>query len=104
MGNEEKILCEHCGYRMECEEQMREKLIELLREGCSAGEGCSDKTCFDCFADILIANGVTVRKKGDWEFCHHYHSCSECGHIVGLISSLNFCPNCGADMRGEEHE
>lgn len=44
--------------------------------------------------------------KGDWQFetdgrgnCWHEYECSECGfHSKGGKS--NFCPNCGADMRG----
>lgn len=28
------------------------------------------------------------------------HQCSECGHIQSKDSSRNFCPSCGADMRG----
>lgn len=43
---------------------------------------------------------------GDWQFetdgrgnCWHEYECSECGfHKKGGKS--NFCPNCGADMRG----
>ena len=28
--------------------------------------------------------------------------CSECGEVVEV--QYNFCPNCGADMRGEQNE
>ena len=27
--------------------------------------------------------------------------CSECGYRVMRYNNTNFCPNCGADMRGE---
>lgn len=47
------------------------------------------------------------RKKGKWEIyvismldgedCR----CSECGK-TGCVPYWNYCPNCGADMRGEE--
>lgn len=48
--------------------------------------------------------------KGDWQFetdgrgnCWHEYECSECGfHSKG--SKSNFCPHCGADMRGKENE
>ena len=31
-----------------------------------------------------------------------YGICSECGFKQSLSGKLNFCPNCGADMREEE--
>ena len=57
------------------------------------------------------AKGGTVRSyhitewlKGHWieqeDDYHHYWECSECGMGVGLDDIRNFCPNCGADMRG----
>lgn len=31
--------------------------------------------------------------------------CDQCGWIIEeYVGDYNFCPNCGADMRGEEHE
>ena len=46
------------------------------------------------------------RRKGKW-IDEIY--CSECGWVnevepgfIGLVKCFNFCPNCGADMRGEE--
>lgn len=69
-----------------------------------------------------IANGVkdmpTIepkRKKGKWipqdhnksngmvsTLVFYYPKCSECGHSGNY--DMNFCPNCGADMRGEQNE
>lgn len=44
------------------------------------------------------------RPKGEWieqeDDYHHYWERSECGMGVGLDDVRNFCPNCGADMRG----
>ena len=31
-----------------------------------------------------------------------YGICSECGFEQGISKYLNYCPKCGADMRGEE--
>ena len=59
------------------------------------------------------------RKKGRWikatgmmppEF-HGHHCCSECGNFANMEPPFGnredlskFCPNCGADMRGEANE
>ena len=98
----------------------REKLIELIRSGVACpidrdpfGEsckGCPYEDVTDCdferLADALIANGVTVRERGRWEdvalrFTQVKEKCNVCGGIV-YAHGFNFCPNCGADMRGEE--
>jgi hypothetical protein len=36
----------------------REKLIEILRTSCAVGKNCH-KSCIECTADHLLANGVT---------------------------------------------
>lgn len=48
---------------------------------------------------------IEERKKGEWiKMPYHVTECSECGFsledwIQGAF--YNYCPNCGADMRGE---
>ena len=49
---------------------------------------------------------VVERKKGKWEKHHddvvYWWQCSECQCVTFYEDALtNFCPNCGADMRGE---
>lgn len=68
-------------------------------------------------ADYLIANGVVVREKGEWKPVKYNAHCS-CGKSYGTYHyecqvchrvsyaqpyGLNFCPNCGADMRKGEN-
>lgn len=55
-----------------------------------------------------IVSKVEGRKKGKW-IDNTY--CSECGFVnevesgfIGPVNSFNFCPNCGADMRGMEND
>ena len=63
--------------------------------------------------DKAIDNAPTVepeRKKGMWKISYADHEafgvkpffryCSECHGTT--VHKYNFCPNCGADMRGEE--
>lgn len=39
---------------------MREKLIELLKECCNNGTECT-KSCFECLAAGIVANGMTIQ-------------------------------------------
>lgn len=76
----------------------REKLIAMMEEAyyCSIEE----------LADHLLANGVVVREKGEWEKqeltgCEPFYECSVCRKIHD--QDYNFCNNCGADMRKGEN-
>lgn len=60
-----------------------------------------------------IISKVTERKKGEWKVEEwtgdFYYECSECKEVFRLFDETlqdlyNFCPNCGADMRGEQNE
>lgn len=51
------------------------------------------------------------RKKGKWIIKGEYIDCSVCGHekwsrvpYENLVKRFNFCPNCGADMRGDQND
>jgi len=58
--------------------------------------------------ESLIDNAPTIeRPQGEWlePFEYRgktYHKCTHCHISSELILIDNFCPNCGADMRGEE--
>lgn len=61
----------------------------------------------DEIADHLIANGVTIQKRGRWlqEGNAVYmwrHNCSLCGDpVYNKIKPYNYCPSCGAKMNEE---
>lgn len=51
------------------------------------------------------------RKTGRWKmesdpygFFEEIPVCSECGCTTEMRKTYNFCPNCGADMRGEQDD
>lgn len=86
----------------------REKLIALMEEAyyCSIEE----------LADHLLANGVVVREKGEWEsywdvaYLSERYRCSRCKEDAPTKAETMhdqllkpFCPNCGADMRKGEN-
>lgn len=109
----------------------REKLIELLGDVQRCGEDYTDYEIYGMripdtvsneeVADHLIANGVTVRERGRWEWytdrcedlflgCDEDYGwrCNRCKTPLEdcddpeVHPTCNFCPNCGADMRPME--
>ena len=90
----------------------REKLIELLNAIIGCGYEIRDRVMVVAnseIADHLIANGVTIQKRGKWaekmiplDWCEDdvdiVCECSECSTSSCGIS--NYCPNCGTKMEG----
>ena len=89
----------------------KEKLKNLL---CETGMGKIESAFV---ADSLIAHGVTIREPGCWEaidssYWRWYpegarmtvrvaYRCIRCGRRA--IKQENFCPCCGAEMKGESN-
>ena len=57
---------------------------------------------------VLDAPTIEERKKGEWinitndESLDEEYECSVCGYELFYSNPTKFCPNCGADMRGNE--
>ena len=91
----------------------REALSKKIRES-------DDLPHMKLYADTWLycveAADVVERKRGEWVLGHVEPGyctpggnrpwiCSECGRVVSWRldkPNENFCPNCGADMRGAE--
>ena len=110
-------------------EAMHEKLTQLMKDldvyNCAECQNCeSYKYGLDCdddcfcgkVADYLIAADVVERKRGEWVDTGFENStgkiyvCSACNktnnpnkkdvELGRTKEKPDFCPNCGADMRG----
>lgn len=67
-------------------------------------------SCFDSItiARTVIGEGYIKQRYGEWKDMGYYihnkriYKCSECGtsEAKDTLTSANFCPNCGAKMKG----
>lgn len=105
----------------------REKLIELLSSYFDIGDSYAynltrvksafavgtmsledfeefdDDTVAD-IADHLLPHGVTFEKQGEWKGSAMDSYCSICGVYQNMfVGCTNYCPNCGARMKGENN-
>ena len=83
------------------QEELKQRMIKLAEEWDKQDE-------IDHLFDFFIANGVTIRERGEWIKRTQYSEpeCNRCGKCPKLVFGMlpDFCPNCGADMRGVKDE
>lgn len=63
----------------------------------------SEQVYLDGFKDGFNKGKSECRPKGEWLETFYDYECSNC-HIIrakGRTGLYNFCPGCGADMRGK---
>ena len=102
-------------------EQIEEKVIEemafdlCLIDRCKhlPKEECHNTTCAHCEAESLYNAGYRKQKEGEWiehiekpdwleDDVEVFYECSVCE--TKSPAPTNYCPNCGAHMRGGKNE
>lgn len=99
------------------EKQIEEMAVVLTDGGCKTCVGCSHNNRFQCKpiydAELLYNAGYRKQSEGEWvhsDKAQHWFGKDECNkchyHTADRIdlSYFNFCPNCGAKMKGGESD
>ena len=67
------------------------------------------KTLPDYIAEALYTAGYRKQSEGEWVFKGAYYeadecTCSVCGQLLTTAKGkrMNFCPNCGAKLKGDD--
>ena len=92
---------------MDKQKQIEEMAVVLTDGGCKTCVGCSHNNKFQCKpiydAELLYNAGYRKQSEGEWEMsglCNP--QCTVCRGYN--IEKSNFCPNCGAKMKGGESD
>ena len=84
----------------------REEAMQLLKEDLDASKSRGDDeradACFLHYIEISNLPTVEERKEGEWINDTRYSgwTCTHCNYHDGNRTD-NYCPNCGAKMKGE---
>ena len=74
----------------------KDELLDVIDNAPPVAESCKE-----------LQEVASERPKGEWKIMSdrygQYYACSVCGYDRSYSYTFNFCPNCGADMRGEDN-
>ena len=97
----EKLLCKKDKYPT---------VADVIEEICCDLDGTSINGFDNAPTVDAIVNTIEVRPQGEWYYSiDKGWECNQCHEIVKDMPTCmrkalyNFCPNCGADMRGDEN-
>ena len=96
---------------------MEKQIEEMARTMCKSYGGCNRCMFFQScdvksFAMRMYDAGYRKQSEGEWlytDICAEDMYCSVCGGIAPVdcekeeFYKSNYCPNCGARMKGENH-
>lgn len=99
------LICGECPEDKQCYDSH-------LHSTCEYTDYCDEVSLTDAVKVAISAlseNKGEDRPKGEWDVnCQGIVFCSKCKKVINhnydidyMESHFNFCPNCGADMRGE---
>ena len=85
----------------------KEQIVEAYQKGWN---DCIDAITDNAPTVDAIVNTIEIRPQGEWYYSiDKGWECNQCHEIVKDMPTCmrkalyNFCPNCGADMRGDEN-
>lgn len=94
-------------------EKQIEEMAKITKAHCELDNQCGSchwETCNECLAEALYNAGYRKQSEGEWKdqyqgmYVNQLYKCSVCGetafHDDERWFLTNFCPNCGAKMKG----
>lgn len=95
----------------EMSEDIARMLCEIYRPNCDEYEPHTCSKCYvnstpiGCFVEILYNAGYCKQRECKWIVCGMFDDflkCSSCGYQQPWKTAIeyNYCPNCGAKMKG----
>ena len=90
------------------------QILEMTNDLCDIEcKGMKCKVCdngceYRMLSEALYNEGYRKQSEGEWQGNGYLQNCSKCGNVVNFneVSKwlYNFCPNCGAKMKGGAEE
>lgn len=87
-------------YRRDCEEENDERAAQIF-------EDCISELMAIPAADVAeVRHGrwILEREPDGTPYCFHCSVCDNDFHHIGIMTATDYCPNCGALMKEDEHE
>ena len=82
-------------------EKQIEEMAKVLESTCDETECNRPTDCDLCQATRLYNAGYRKQSEGEWESFPSLGNKYRCSHCKAKVESrTNFCPNCGAHMKG----